>query len=54
MTKEEAMKWLKRCAFSTCEECKHEVMPIEWCDRKMQEAVMAIESALRSEGVDNG
>ena len=45
MTREEAMKWLKHCAFSTCEECEYEVKPIEWCDQKMQEAVTTIESA---------
>lgn len=44
MTREEAIKWLKHCAFSTCEDCAYEIQPIEWCDNKMQEAVMAIES----------
>ena len=41
---DEAMDWLKFCAFSTCEDCKHEDMPIEWCDEKMREAVTAIEA----------
>ena len=45
MTREEAMKWLKHCAFSICEDCVYEIQPIEWCHQKMQEAVMTIESA---------
>lgn len=32
MTKEEAIKWLKNCALTECEDCKYINEPDAWCD----------------------
>ena len=46
MTTNEALKWLKRCANTDCDDCEHNEKPFEYCDSMMAECVEVLEEAL--------
>lgn len=52
MNKKEAIKWLRHCAESDCDDCIYENQPIEWCSAKMKECVDAVEEALSVKPTD--
>lgn len=44
MTREEAIKWLKNCALTECEDCKYINEPDDWCDIQVMRIARMLET----------